>query len=67
MQFKDKKTGKIIEAKNYTQKFAYSHNSNYEVVIAPTVKEIKATLDEKGIPYDKNAKKEVLIALLPKE
>lgn len=33
----------------------------------PTVVEIKAKLDELKIEYDKNANKERLIALLPKE
>ena len=35
--------------------------------IEPTVKEIKAKLDELKIEYDPKAKKEDLLALLPKE
>ena len=73
MKFKDKKTNKIVEAKNYTQFFAYSHNSNWEKVEEaskpkePTVAEIKAKLTELNIAFDNNAKKEELIALLPEE
>lgn len=73
MKFKNKKTDEIVEAKNYTQFFAYSHNTNWEKVEEtakpkePTIADIKAKLDELGIEYDSKAKKEDLVALLSKE
>lgn len=32
MKFKNKLNNEIVEAKGYTQEFAYSHNSNWEKV-----------------------------------
>lgn len=73
MKFINKETNEIVEAKGYTQEFAYSHNSNWKEVEEtakskePTIADIKAKLDELNIEYDSKAKKEELIALLSKE
>lgn len=72
MKFKNKLTNEVVEAKNYTQVFAFTHNSNWEEVKEnkskkPTVAEIKAVLEEKGIAFDSKANKEELLELLPKE
>lgn len=70
MKFKSKKTNEIVEIKGYVQEFAYSHNSEWEKVEETkelTKAEIQAKLEELGIEYDKNAKKEELMALLPQE
>ena len=72
MKFKSKKTNKIVEVKGYAQEFAYSHNSEWEKVEEikpkePTKAEIQIKLDKLGIEYNKEAKKEELITLLPQE
>lgn len=72
MKFKSKKTSEIVEVKGYVQEFAYSHNSEWKKVEETKFKEltkaeIQAKLDELGIEYDKNAKKEELMVLLPQE
>lgn len=73
MKFKNKRTGKTVEAKGYVQEFAYSHNSEWEKINETskpkeaTIAEIKNKLDELGIDYDSEAKKEDLVTLLPKE
>ena len=38
MKFKNKKTGKVVETKDYVKQFSYSHNSLWE-----EVKETKKT------------------------
>lgn len=70
MKFKNKITNEIVEVKGYTLESAYSHNSNWEKVEQPkepTKSDIQKQLDELGIEYDNKAKKEDLLALLPKE
>ncbi len=72
MKFKNQLTNEVVEAKNYTQIFAFTHNSNWEEVKEnkpkePTVAEIKAILEDKGIAFDSRANKEELLKLLPKE
>lgn len=72
MKFKSKKTSEIVEVKGYVQEFTYSHNSEWEKVEETKFKEltkaeIQAKLDELGIEYDKNVKKEELMVLLPQE
>ena len=74
MKFKNKKTEEVVEAKNYTQAFAYSHNSNWEKIdenpeeeTSMTKEEITAILDEKGISYNKNLGVKKLLLLLPEE
>ena len=41
MRFKEKKTGKVVEAKDKAMIRAYEHNSDYEVMIEKTTKKIK--------------------------
>lgn len=70
MKFKNKITNEIKEPKNYTQLFAYTHNSNWEKIVEekePTIAEIKAKLEELKIDYAGKTKKEELLALLPRE
>lgn len=72
MKFKSKKTSEIVEVKGYVQEFTYNHNSEWEKVeeIKPkelTKAEIQEKLEKLGIEYDKNAKKEELMVLLPQE
>lgn len=72
MKFKSKKTSEIVEVKGYVQEFTYNHNSEWEKVEEIKPKELtKAEIQEKlkklGIEYDKNAKKEELMVLLPQE
>lgn len=38
MKFKNKKTGEIVKANDFTMSFAYSHNSNYEKVEEEKIK-----------------------------
>ena len=42
MKYKNKKTGEIVEAKDYAKEFAYIHNSEWEKVIEKPKKEEKA-------------------------
>ena len=69
MKFKNKQTQEIVEVNGYVQEYAYSHNSNWKKIKEGTkeltVAEIKAKLDKLEIKYDKKAKKNDLIALLP--
>lgn len=71
MKFINKQTQETVEVYGYAQEFAYSHNSTWREVEEKskelTVAEIKAKLDKLGIRYDKKAKKDDLIALLPQE
>lgn len=74
MKFRNKKTKAIVEVHGYAQENAYIHNSRWQKIDEKeveskelTVAEIKAKLDELNIDYDKKAKKEELIALLPQE
>lgn len=72
MKFKNKKTGAIVNVIDYIHINMYSHNSKWEKVEETTEKEltvveIKQKLDELGIEYDKKAKKDELLALLPQE
>lgn len=68
--------GKLIEnAKNKTVSYEEYEKIKKEleeikkasVQKEPSIKDIKAKLDELGIKYDAKAKKEDLLALLPKE
>lgn len=45
MKFKNKETNETVEAKNFTELFAYSNNSNWEKVVEAT-KTKKTTLKE---------------------
>lgn len=38
MKFKNKKTGEIVEPKDYAKEFAYIHNSEWEKVIETKTK-----------------------------
>ena len=44
MTFRDKRTDELIEANSYAERFAFSHNSNYELV--EIVKEAKPKEDK---------------------
>ncbi len=45
MTFRDKRNNELIEANSYAEWFAFSHNSNYELV--EIVKEAKPKEDKK--------------------
>ncbi len=42
MTFKEKKTGKIVKAKNSAEFFAFSHNSDYEQIFESKEEKIKS-------------------------
>jgi hypothetical protein len=73
MKFKNKKTGSILETNSEFVKKQMLNSEVYEEVKETakpkelTKAEIQAKLDELGIEYDSNAKKEDLLALLPQE
>lgn len=73
MKFKNLLTNEVIEAKDYVQIFAYSHNSNWEKIEnikevdsrkELSVQEIKTILEDNNIEYKSNANKSELLKLL---
>jgi len=72
MKFKNKYTNEVVEAKGYTQEFAYSHNSNYELVDTKDPKkmnkdELVEYLTSLGVEATAELKKDELLSLIPAE
>lgn len=67
-EYKDKETGKVEKADSFTKEFAFSHNSNWELLEQqakePTVQELKSKLTELNIEFKSNASKKELLELL---
>lgn len=52
MTFRDKRTNEVVEANSYAEKFAFSHNSNYEVVTEPKEDKPKTNSKKKTEPKE---------------
>lgn len=72
MKYRNIKDGEVRIASTPAEEYAYSHNSDYELVKERkledyTINELVAYLTDLGITCNKKMKKTKLLALIPQE